>query len=116
MLTYDLTARGNTPIYEYLYRCLRSDILSGALEVGGRLPSRRSFAEHLGVSVITVDAAYSLLEAEGCIRAYEKVVDGRSRRYYSITRKGKEQLARERTQWETFSAAVTQILGGPALA
>lgn len=69
MLTYDLTARGNTPIYEYLYRCLRSDILSGALEVGGRLPSRRSFAEHLGVSVITVDAAYSLLEAEGCIEA-----------------------------------------------
>ena len=56
------------------------------------------------------------LEAEGCIRAYEKVVDGRRRRYYSITRKGKEQLARERTQWETFSAAVTQILGGPALA
>ena len=52
------------------------------------------------------------LEAEGCIRAYEKVVDGRRRRYYSITRKGKEQLARERTQWETFSAAVTQILGG----
>ena len=43
------------------------------------------------------------LEAEGCIRAYEKVVDGRRRRYYSITRKGKEQLARERTQWETFS-------------
>lgn len=56
------------------------------------------------------------LEAEGCIRAYEKVVDGRRRCYYSITRKGKEQLARERTQWETFSAAVTQILGGPALA
>lgn len=56
------------------------------------------------------------LEAEGCIRAYEKVVDGRRRRYYSITRKGKEQLARERAQWETFSAAVTQILGGPALA
>lgn len=56
------------------------------------------------------------LEAEGCIRAYEKVVDGRRRRYYSITRKGKEQLARERAQWKTFSAAVTKIIGGPALA
>lgn len=69
MLTYDLTARGGTPIYEYLYRCLRADILSGALGVGGKLPSRRSLAEHLGVSVITVDAAYGLLEAEGCIEA-----------------------------------------------
>ena len=39
MLTYDLTARGNTPIYEYLYRCLRSDILSGALEVGAGCPA-----------------------------------------------------------------------------
>ena len=35
MLTYDLTARGErTPIYEYLYLCLRRDILSGALAVG----------------------------------------------------------------------------------
>ena len=65
MLTYDLTARGNTPIYEYLYRCLRSDILSGALEVGGRLPSRRSFAEHLGVSVITVDAGLQPVGGRG---------------------------------------------------
>lgn len=69
MLTYDLTARGGTPMYEYLYRCLRSDILSGALGVGEKLPSRRGFAGHLGVSVITVDAAYGLLEAEGCIEA-----------------------------------------------
>lgn len=56
------------------------------------------------------------LEAEGCIRSYEKVVDGRRRRYYSITPKGKEQLARERAQWEAFSAAVAQIIGGPAFA
>ena len=70
MLTYDLTARGErTPIYEYLYLCLRRDILSGALAVGEKLPSRRSLAEHLGVSEITVAAAYSQLEAEGCVTA-----------------------------------------------
>ena len=69
MLTYDLTRRGKLPVYEYLYRCLRRDILSGALSVGEKLPGRRKLAEHLGVSVITVDAAYSQLEAEGCVEA-----------------------------------------------
>ena len=69
MLTYDLTERGGAPIYEYLYRCLRRDILSGALAVGERLPSKRTLAEHLGVSVITVDAAYGQLVSEGCVEA-----------------------------------------------
>ena len=69
MLTYDLTARGRTPIYEYLYHCLRSDILSGKLASGEKLPGKRALAEHLGVSVITVEAAYSQLEAEGCVEA-----------------------------------------------
>lgn len=56
------------------------------------------------------------LEAEGCIRSYEKVVDGRRRRYYSITEQGKKQLAEERQQWTTFSTAVAHILNGPAFA
>ena len=69
MLTYDLTERAGAPLYEYLYRCLRRDILSGKLAAGERLPGRRSFAEHLGVSPVTVDAAYSQLVAEGCVEA-----------------------------------------------
>lgn len=56
------------------------------------------------------------LEAEGCIRSYEKAVDGRRRRYYSITEPGKKQLAEERQQWTTFSTAVVHILNGPAFA
>lgn len=56
------------------------------------------------------------LEAEGCICSYEKVVDGRRRRYYSITEQGKKQLAQERQQWTTFSTAVAHILNGPAFA
>ena len=69
MLTYDLSGRGRAPLYEYLSDCLRRDILSGRLAVGGRLPSRRALAEHLGVSLITVDAAYGLLLDEGCVEA-----------------------------------------------
>ena len=65
MLTYSLEDRGNTPLYEYLYRCIRRDILSGSLPAGSRLPSKRALAEHLRVSVITVEGAYRQLEAEG---------------------------------------------------
>lgn len=69
MLTYSLEDRGGLTLYEYLYRRIRGDILSGALAVGERLPSKRALAEHLGVSVITVEAAYQQLEAEGYVRA-----------------------------------------------
>lgn len=65
MLTYALEERGGLPLYEYLYRCLRADILSGTLAAGERLPSKRALAEHLQVSVITVEGAYQQLEAEG---------------------------------------------------
>ena len=55
MLTYNLSKRGKTPIYEYLYKCIRDDILMGRIKAGDKLPSKRSFAKHLGVSVITVE-------------------------------------------------------------
>ena len=67
MLTYSLEERGGLPLYEYLYRCIREDILSGALAAGERLPSKRALAEHLRISVITVENAYAQLEAEGYV-------------------------------------------------
>lgn len=67
MLTYSLEDRDGLTLYEYLYRCIRGDILSGTLAVGERLPSKRALAEHLGVSVITVEGAYQQLEAEGYV-------------------------------------------------
>ena len=65
MLTYSLEERGSLPLYEYLYRCIREDILDGTLAAGERLPSKRALAEHLQLSVITVENAYRQLEAEG---------------------------------------------------
>ena len=38
MLTYDMEDRGGTPLYEYLYRCIREDIRSGALRRGRSCP------------------------------------------------------------------------------
>ena len=73
MLTYDLKKAPGVPLYEALYRCIRSDILSGNLKPGEKLPSKRTLAQNLEVSKITVETAYSQLLAEGYICSREKV-------------------------------------------
>ena len=72
MLTYDLERRGSLARYDYLYRCIREDILSGRLRPEERLPSKRSLAAHLNTAVVTVENAYAQLEAEGYLYAREK--------------------------------------------
>lgn len=69
MLSYDMTMRGELGLYEFLYRCIRDDIIAGRLAPDDRLPSKRSFAEHIGVSLITVEGAYGQLVAEGYIHS-----------------------------------------------
>ena len=73
MLTYELKKSPGVPLYEALYRCIRRDILSGVLQPGEKLPSKRALAQNLEVSKITVETAYNQLLSEGYIRAREKV-------------------------------------------
>ena len=72
MLTYVFDRKGKAPLYEQLYDCIRRDITSGRLRCGAKLPSKRTLAEHLGVSKVTVEAAYAQLAAEGYIYSVEK--------------------------------------------
>ncbi len=72
MLTYNLEKRENKLMYEFLYESMRDDILRGRLKAGEKLPSKRAFAQHLKVSVKTVENAYEQLILEGYIRAEEK--------------------------------------------
>ena len=72
MLTYHMEARGGAHLYEFLYRSIRTDILNGTLTAGEKLPSKRALAEHLQVSVITVESAYQQLEAEGYVSSCPK--------------------------------------------
>ena len=67
MLTYALENRGTDTLYEYLYKQIKTDILSKKLVAGERLPSKRLLAKNLNVSTITVENAYSQLVAEGYI-------------------------------------------------
>ena len=55
------------PKYEAVYRKLKDDIVSGRLKSGEKLPSRRSLSADMGISTVTVEAAYSQLAAEGYI-------------------------------------------------
>lgn len=72
MLTYDLHLRGNAPLYDYLYRQIRDDILAGRLAAGEKLPSKRALAGHLHVGVVTVETAYAQLVAEGYLESRER--------------------------------------------
>lgn len=55
------------PIYEQIASQIKNAILSGDLEPEQKLPSIRSLANGLGVSVITTKRAYGDLEAAGFI-------------------------------------------------
>ena len=67
MLTYPLSKESGRSLYEQLYEGIRRDILSGTLPAHQRLPSKRALAQHLEVSIITVQNAYEQLAAEGYI-------------------------------------------------
>lgn len=59
--------------YITIYEEVRNDIIDGRYPVGTKLPSKRVMAEAMGVSVITIEHAYELLDEEGYILSKEKV-------------------------------------------
>ncbi|SET64167.1 MocR-like pyridoxine biosynthesis transcription factor PdxR [[Clostridium] polysaccharolyticum] len=71
MLTYNFE-QIEGPLYEYIYKCIKSDIITGRLQPGEKLPSKRSFAKNNGISTITIQNAYDQLISEGYIYSYPK--------------------------------------------
>lgn len=64
-----LLQNSGVPIYQQIADQLRADILAGKLKEGDYLPSIRSLAKDLKISVITTMKAYEQLEAEGLVTA-----------------------------------------------
>ena len=62
-MTILIDPRSGQPIYEQIVRQLRTQILEGSLAADTPLPSVRSLAKDLGISVITTRRAYDELEA-----------------------------------------------------
>ena len=59
--------KSGLPIYEQIYNQLKAQIISGELEMDAPLPSIRSLAKDLRISVITTKRAYDELEKDGFI-------------------------------------------------
>jgi GntR family transcriptional regulator/MocR family aminotransferase len=57
------------PFYRQIYHRFRGAIASGLLKPGDRIPSARALTKELGLARGTIEAAYSLLAAEGYIQA-----------------------------------------------
>ena len=56
------------PLYRQIYGRFRDAIERGVLKPGGRIPSARALTKELGLARGTIEAAYSLLAAEGYIQ------------------------------------------------
>ena len=58
---------GSKPIYEQISDQIKALIMSGELKSGEGIPSIRSMAKSLHISVLTVQKAYDKLQEEGFI-------------------------------------------------
>ena len=65
-----LTNAGGQPIYDQIVSQIKAQILSGKLKEGDALPSLRTLARELRISVITTKRAYEELEREGFIVSF----------------------------------------------
>ncbi len=60
------------PAYLQLYKQVREDIVKGIYSCGSKLPSKRTIADEVGISTVTVEHAYALLCDEGYIEARQR--------------------------------------------
>ena len=85
-----LMIRNNTaaPIYQQIYQQIKEQIINGTLEEDTMLPSIRSLAKELRISIITTKRAYEELERDGLIirKEYPQIPP---KVEYSLSEKGK---------------------------
>lgn len=71
MLDIIISNASDRPIYEQISSQMKRLIMEGSLGEGTQLPSMRSLANSLHVSVITTKRAYTDLEAQGFIETVQ---------------------------------------------
>ena len=70
MISFDLfTIEDGSPIYLQILRFIKRGVVSGAIQDGDELPSRRVLSSLLGINPNTVQKAYRTLEEEGLIES-----------------------------------------------
>ncbi len=72
MITINLDQTAKKSLYIQLYESIKQDIIDKKLTPDTPLPSKRTLSTHLGISVKTIENAYSQLLLEGYIYSVEK--------------------------------------------
>lgn len=87
----ELNDVSNIPLQQQIFAKIKAKILSGELSPDYQLPSIRNFARDNRISVITVQKAYEILEANGLI--YSK----RSKGYFvhNLNNEERNSIAKE---------------------
>lgn len=64
-ININISNSSSVPLYEQVQSQIKAQILNGQLKAGDGLPSIRSLAKELKVSIITIKRAYEELEKDG---------------------------------------------------
>ena len=59
--------KASQPLYEQIASQIKAAIISGELQAGEAIPSVRSLAKSLQISILTVQKAYATLQEDGFI-------------------------------------------------
>ena len=81
------------PVYQQIAEYLKRQILTGAVQDGEPMPSRRELAAQTGINPNTAQKAYRLMTEEGYV-----VTDGNSGSYLRLTPALREKIDEELTR------------------
>lgn len=68
--------------------------------------------QEIDISESTLYPVLRRLQREGCLAVYDRQIQGRNRRYYTITQSGRELLGDCRASWKDYTQRVGHILSG----
>ena len=104
-----ISNNANKPIYEQITTQIKAMIMSGELQAGDAIPSMRSLAKSIHVSVITVQKAYEDLQRDGFIETTVgrgSFVSARNKEFYQ---EEQQRIAEEHLQTAANIGRVSNI-------
>lgn len=72
----------------------------------------QSMKQVLDISESTLYPVLRRLQKNEYLRTYDQPYQGRNRRYYSVTDKGKEQFEIYKKEWKEYKAQIDSLLSG----
>lgn len=66
----------------------------------------------MDVSESTLYPVLRRLQKDGYLRTYDKTFQGRNRRYYTVTKKGREQFQQFYDQWKRMRVKIDEVMDG----